>query len=400
MASFTYTAIEAGGGRVEGVLTGPSEGAVLAELEARRLTPVSIVAAADRSGPRWLKRSGIGARALGESYGQVSDLLHAGVPLLRGLRLLGGRKSRPGLAAVYRALADAVEKGADLGAAMAEMEGVFPPVHVAMVRAGERGGFLESVLGRLGRLVQRQAEMRAKVVGNLVYPGVLVVMGVAVGGIIFGVFVPKFRPVFERMGGELPFITRVVFGASDALGRYAPITALVGAVAGVAVWRLLRREGVRERLEAWKTRMPVVGPLVRGFATARLCQLLGTMLANGVPLLTALQIAKDGAGNLLMERAIEAATESVRAGQALAGPLSASGLLDDDVVEMIAVGESANNLDEVLIKVGETIETRLDRQLGIAVRLIEPLLLVVIAGLVGVVAAALLLPMSKVSGAL
>jgi general secretion pathway protein F/type IV pilus assembly protein PilC len=246
----------------------------------------------------------------------------------------------------------------------------------------------------------KQAEMRSKVIGNLIYPALLVVLGLFVGIAIFGFFIPKFRPMFANVKGGLPLVTKFVFAVSDALGKYGLITAGVVAVLGVVVWRLSKRPDMRERIEIAKTRMPVIGGLVRGFATARLCQLLGTMLSNGVPMLAALKIAKDGTGNMLMARAIENASEAVKGGQPLAAPLGESGLLDDDVIEIISVGESANNLDEVLLKVGDSIETRLDRMLGSAVRLIEPLLLLAMAGVVGTVAAALLLPMSKLSSSL
>lgn len=397
MATFEYIALTGAGERIRGALHGASEQAVLAELESRQLTPVSITQQPDRTASASRR---ISARRLGESFEQLADLLRAGVPLLRGLKLLAGRKSSPSLAAVYRTLAEGVEKGSDLGAAMQNETGVFLPVHIAMVRAGEKGGFLEDVLGKLGRMVIRQAELRAKIIGNLVYPLVLVCTGSIVGGVIFGVFVPKFRPMFEKLGDGLPLVTRIVFMMSDAITRFGLVTAgVIAVVAGVA-WSLLKRPVWRERAEILLTRAPVIGPITRGLATARLCQLLGAMLGNGVPMLAALQIAKGGTGNLLMRNAVEASIEAVRAGQALAPPLTASGLLDDDVAEMIAVGESANNLDEVLGKVAETIEARLDRLLGVAIRLIEPLLLVMLAGTVGVVAAALLLPMSKLSGAL
>jgi general secretion pathway protein F/type IV pilus assembly protein PilC len=192
----------------------------------------------------------------------------------------------------------------------------------------------------------------------------------------------------------------VVFAVSDLIGKYGLVTAAVVAVGAFGLWRAMLREDLRERLERMRTRMWVVGPLTRGFATARFCQLLGTMLANGVPMLAALRIAKDGTGNILMTRAIEKAAEEVQAGRPLAQPLGESGLLDDDVIEMISVGVSANNLDAVLLKIGESIEVRLDRMLAAAVRLIEPLLLLGMAGVVGVVAAALLIPMSKLSSSL
>jgi len=396
VATYHYTALSSTGARVSGILSAVSEQAVLIELESRRLTPVSIKEEAGGAAPR--RR--IGQRALGESYTQLADLLKAGVPLLRGLRLLAGRKATPNLAAVYRELAEAVEKGADLGVAMSNDPGVFPQVHIAMVRAGEKGGFLEDVLHKLGAMVVKQAELRAKIVGNLVYPMVLVAMGLVVGGVIFGVFVPKFRPMFDKIQGGLPWITKAVFVASDALTMYGPLTALGLGVVGFAVWRTAKRPALRDRIARWQARAPVIGPIVRGVATARLCRLLGAMLGNGVPLIAALQIAKDGTGNALMRAAVENASESVRAGQPLTPPLAASGLIDDDIAEMIAVGESANNLDDVLVTVSETIENRLDRVLGVAVRLIEPLLLVALAGIVGIVAAALLLPMSRMGGSM
>ncbi len=385
------------GQRVSGSLAGPSEQAVLAELESRQLTPVVIEAGAERKAGFG---RGVSTRRLGESYGQMADLLRAGVPLLRSLKLLGGQKSRGHLALVYRNLAEAVEKGSDLGAAMEISEGVFPPVHIAMVRAGEKGGFLEQVLARLNVLVTRQADLKSRLIGNLIYPSVLVVFGVGVAGVIFGVFVPKFRGMFAKLGDDLPVVTKLVFAVSDAITAHGLATAVVLAGLIVAVWRMLQNAQVKAWISARIVRAAVLGPILRGFATARFCGLLGSMLANGVPVLTALGIAKDGAGNLLMVKAIEEASESVRSGEHLAPPLSRSGMFDEDVVEMIAVGESANNLDEVLIRIGDTIEARLDRQLTAAMRLVEPLLLLVLAGVVGVVAAGLLLPMSKLSSAL
>ncbi len=397
MPTFEYQAISISGQRTAGVLAGASEQAVLSELEMRRLVPVSIK---EKSGAAPGAKRRVSQRAIGTSYTQLADLLRAGVPLLRGLKLLGNRRSKPVLAGIFKDLAEAVEKGADLGAAMAEMPGVFPPVHIAMVRAGERGGFLEDVLARLGGLVLKQADLKSKIIGNMVYPALLVVLGIGVGIAIFGFFIPQFRPMFANLKGGLPFLTRVVFSLSDAITRYGLVTAIVVAVAAVGLWRLSKREDVRVAFAKFRTRMWVVGPLTRGFATARFCQLLGTMLSNGVPMLAALKIAKDGTGNLLLSRAIEQAAEQVQGGKSLAGPLADSGLLDDDVIEMIAVGESANNLDEVLLKIGDSIETRLDRMLGAAVRLIEPLLLLAMAGVVGSVAAALLIPMSKLSSSL
>ncbi len=396
MATFRYTAISASGERIEGILVGDSEQAVLAELDSRQLTPVAVAPAAggsDQSSGR------LPARQLGESYGQLADLLRAGVPLLRGLRLLGGRRSRPRVSRVFASLAQEVEKGSDLAAAMERRSDSFPTLHIAMVRAGERGGFLESVLAQLGGLVIKQAELTGKILGNMIYPAVLVVFGLGIAAVIFGVFVPQFRPMFARIEGGLPLVTTIVFIVSDAITKYGLVSAALLGAAGAGVAAAMRRPDVKARIDQARLRLPVLGPIQRGVATARLCRLLGSMLANGVPMLAALRISRDAVGNPVMQRAIDAAAEAVQSGAALAPPLEASGLFDDDIVEMIRVGESANNLSEVLLTIADTIEARLDRLLNVAIRLIEPLLLVLIAGLVGLVAAGLLLPLTKLSQA-
>lgn len=394
MPTFQYTALTMTGERVAGSLAGVSEQAVLSELESRRLTPVAVVAAKERTG---IRRRRVSLRALATSYQQTSDLLRAGVPILRALKLLGRRRSNPRLAEVFRELAEAVEDGEELAEAMERRPDVFATVHVAMVRAGERGGFLEPVLERLAKFVMAQAELQSKVVGSLIYPAVLVTVGSVILAVIFGVFVPKFQPLFERLD-RIPTITTFVFGVSSLVGRYGILT-LVGILIGaLTLWRLSKREDVSRRLAKVRTWMPVVGPLTRAMATARFCRMFGTMLANGVPVLQALHISKAAAGNLLLMEAVEEATEAVRAGDELAPPLARSGLFADDVLEMISVGESANNLDEVLVTIADTIDGRVERLLNGAVKLIEPLLLVVIALAIATVAAALILPMIQLSG--
>lgn len=396
MASFRYIAVSAAGARVSGEIAAPNEQAVLAELEVRQLTPVKVEARVERAatGAR------VPVRHLAEAYGQIADLLKAGVPLLRALKLLSNLKSRPNVARAFGKLAESVEKGSDLAAAMEEQSGAFATVHVAMVRAGERGGFLDQVMARLARLVTAQADLRAKVVGNMIYPAVLATVGTLVGGAIFIFMVPTFRKQLTSLQGGLPTITKVVFGISDLLTELWWVTLLVLIAAAIAAWRVSKVEAAKEWIAARMPRVPVVGGLLRAVVAARVCGLMGSMLANGVPLLTALAIAREGSGSRPMAKALGEAMERVRQGQGLSQPLAASGMLDPDVVEMIAVGEGANNLDEVFDRVAETLEQRVDRRLTVAVRLIEPLMLVLIASVVGLVAVALILPMAQMSSRL
>jgi len=392
MPTFEYIAIDAKGARTNGVLAGNSAQAVFAELESREMTPVRLSEQRDRSG-----RGGVGTRTLATAYTQLADLLRAGVPLMRALALLSRQKSKPRLAAVFRVLTERVSDGGELADAMATQSAVFPRVHVAMVRAGEKGGFLEEVFAQLGAFVLAEAELKGKIIGSLVYPIVLVTVGSGVLGVIFGFFVPMFREgMFSRLD-ELPAVTEFVLGVSDLVSGYGLILLALFAAAFVGIWRARSIPEVRRNISIVRTKAPVLGPLTRALAAARFCRLLGTMESNGVPLLTAMAIAKDAAGNVLMEEAIDEARDAVRSGEPLAGPLGRSGLFGDDVIEMIAVGEAAGNVDTVLLNIAETLEGRVDRLLAGAVKLIEPLLLVVIAGAIGLVAVALILPMTQMT---
>ncbi|MBX3363709.1 MAG: type II secretion system F family protein [Phycisphaeraceae bacterium] len=395
MATFRYTALRLTGERVVGELAGASEQAVIAELESRQLTPVSVEAR--KTGSR--RKRGVSARKLGTSYKQIADLLRAGVPLLRALKLLANRRTSPRLAEAFRELAEAVEQGEDMADAMAERPELFSRVHVAMVRAGEKGGFLEDVLDRLGQLVLAQAELRSKIIGNLIYPTVLVAFGGVVLWAIFAFFVPRVAGLFQQIPGELPALTKIVLGVSAAVGSYGLITIAVVVALILGVWRLARRAEVKHALAVFRTRVPVLGPLTRSLAASRFCRMLGTLLGNNVPMLASLDIARQAAGNILLEEAIAKATESVRGGETLAPHLAESGLFSDDVIEMILVGESANNLDEVLVSIADTIDHQIERLLSGVVRLIEPVLLLLIACVVVVVAMGLILPMVKLSSA-
>jgi len=394
MANFRYIALTSSGERVVGVLAGSSEQAVLAELEKRRLTPVQVAEHEERASP--LRRR-IGTRQLATAYTQLADLLRAGVSLMRGLRLLGASKSNPRLAAVFSEVGDAVAEGTELAEAMAARPDVFPRIHVAMVRAGEKGGFLDQVLARLGSFLQAQADMRARVVGSLIYPAVLVFVGIGILGVVFGVFVPKFRPMFTKMAedGNLPGLTRAVLGIGDVVSAWGPAIAVAAVILLLMLWRLVRKPETARRLDALVLRIPLIGPLIAALAIARFCRILGTMLGNSIPMLAAMQIAREAAGNAVLEDAIARSVEAVRQGQPLAPPLAESGLFTPDVVEMVTVGEQANNLDEVLITIAQTLESRIERMLQVVLKLIEPLLLLVMAVVVGFVAAGLVLPISQ-----
>ncbi len=391
MADFRYTAMNTAGARVSGVVSGASEQAALAELERRSLTPIQLAGQKGGAGAAASKGPRVGQARLATAYSQVADLVRSGVPLLRALRLIGRRKSAPKLAAVFDGLASEVEDGRTLADAMADVPSVFKPVHVAMVRAGEAGGFLEQALAQLGGLVRNQVELRQKVVGSLIYPAAIVCVGLAVLTILFAFFIPMFSETYEDV--QLGTISQLVFGISGFVRSYGIVLIVLAVAGGVGLRYAWKRDDVRVKLVEGASRLPVVGPLLRSLAVARVCRMLGTLMGSGVGMLQALNIARDAAGLPRMSAAVESAIEAVRAGEPLSGPLRESGLFPDDVIEMIDVAESANTLEPTLVTIAESVEQRTDRQLTIAVRLIEPMVIVAIAVCVVFVAAGLILPM-------
>jgi general secretion pathway protein F/type IV pilus assembly protein PilC len=399
MAVFAYIARDPSGKKVEGRVAAPTAQAVLTELQGRQLAPVRVQEVRDRAlaGGRGMQRR-VSTRELANAYRQLADLLRAGVPLMRGLRLLSRNKSNPRLANVMNTVADAVADGSRLADALEAHDDIFPDIQIAMIRAGERGGFLEPVLNRLGTFLEHQADMRGRVVGNLIYPVAILLLGVAIIIVAMVVFVPKFKDFYTRI--QLPWPTKLLLGASDVLTNYWLVAIIVIAALATLLWRAWQIPAVRRQLMIAQVRLPKIGALTRSLAVGRFARILGTLLSNGIPMLQAMQIARDAAGNILLAEAIDRAAEAVRSGETLAVPLAQSGLFAEDVVEMIAVGESANNLPVVLVTIADTIDKRVDRMLNLFVRLMEPVLLLMLAGVVVFIFVALIVPMMRMSASL
>jgi general secretion pathway protein F/type IV pilus assembly protein PilC len=399
MPDFTYTALASTGTKSTGTVTAGSEREAAAQLDAKGLFPISIALAAGSGEGKFTLFSGVSGRQLATMYGQLADLLQAGVPLLRSLELLERATTNKRLQAVMRDVRMNVAEGTGLAQAMAKHPRVFDDLVVSMVKAGQEGGFLEDVLARTAAFVEHQEDMKGKVVGAMAYPAFLMVAGALVLYILITVFVPKFEPVFEglKAKGRLPEITQVLLAVSHVLTN--PLWAsviflgLVGAGVGFTLWA--RTEAGRWIMDNVRLRLPIAGGLFRGLALARFTRILGTMLANGIPMLRALGIAKDSAGNRVIVKAIEQSAESITAGQKLADPLRRNKHFPTDVVEMIAIAEESNSLEKVLLKVSDSLERRTTRTLELAVKLIEPLMLLVMACVVLFVVLGLLLPIFR-----
>lgn len=385
-----------------GVLTASSKQDALGALSAKSLFPVRIdLAESTKSQQKYVGRR-VGARHLCVFYTQLADLLKSGVPLLRSLELLGKQSVNPTLKLVIQDVREQVADGTRLAEAMRPHPKVFTELAVSMIRAGEEGSFLEDVLKRISAFTEHQQELKNRVVGAMVYPAFLLVMGglIVSGMLIF--FVPKFEPIFERMGerGELPWATTTLIAFSEFAQKYwmGGLVVLAGGVFLLIQW-LKTPEG-RLKADQFRLKAPGLGPVVRSLAIARFCRILGTLLRNGVPILLSLRIAKDATGNLVLSEAISTAADNISEGKSLARPLQASGQFPEEVVEMISVGEEANNLEQVLINIAENMERRTNQLLDMLVKLLEPALLTVMAGIILFVVLALLWPIMQSSSIL
>ena len=384
MATFQYQARTTSGEIVSGLMQADNETAVARSLDERKLYPVRVV-----EQRRGRQRGGrIRGRDLGLLYGQLADLLRAGVPLLRSLDSIARAGVSERMVTVLRKIGEGVSGGKSLADAMADQPEVFASLHVAMVRAGEKAGFLEDVLSNLATFLERVDEMRAKVRGAMIYPVILSVLGVAVTIGMLVWFVPRLRGMLE--GSNPPAATRVLFTLSSLLREHYAILLVSIVLVAVGFSALIKSPWGRRVWERWRLSIPGVGKVIRTVSITRFCRILGTMMANGVPILQALHISKDATGSVILADSIENATESVRAGETLTDPLRVSGLFPAQILEMIAIAEESNQLDRVLVQIADTVERRTDRQVDQAVRLIEPLILVVMAAAIGLLAVGLL----------
>ena len=402
MPEFQYTARAMSGQEVKGLLTAGNETEVVSTLSSRQLFPLKIELAESARSEERLRGRRVKARDLAVFYAQLSDLLRSGVPLLRSLELLQKQSRNKVLTVVLQEVRNDVADGTRLAEAMRQHPNVFPELAVSMVRAGEEGSFLEDVLRRIADFTEHQEDLKGRVVGATVYPLFLILVGGLVLTVMMVWFVPKFEPVFQRLEArnELPWATTAVVTISDTLGNYG-LYLLIGVVFAIALgMQYVQTDEGREQLDRGKLAVPGAGKIYRSLAIARFCRILGTLLNNGVPILNSLRIAKDATGNRVLSRAINEASDFISAGKSLAQPLRASGQFPEETVEIIAVAEEANNLEKVLVDIAESMERRTYRYLELFVRLLEPIMLLVMALLILFVMLGLLLPVLQSSSVL
>lgn len=340
-------------------------------------------------------RNRVKPRVLAEFTSQIAVLLNAGIPITKSLRILEGQLPQGPMKRIAASLVEDVEGGTALSEAMAKFDLVFDPLYTNMVRAGEAGGVQEEILNRLSAFLTQSESIKARVKGALYYPAAIMTVALAVLMLVFAFVIPKFKTVFESLGqSSLHWTTELVMGIGDHMKAWW-WTYLVGIVFVVALHRLLLAKvaGYRSLMHKLALRAPLFGKLVHKSLVARFARTFGTLIQSGVPHLEALDILSASTNNVHMRSAVGMVQASIREGAGFAVPMGESHMFDDIVVNMVDVGEQTGELDRMLAKVADRYEADVDRTVETTFKLIEPILLVVMAVAVGFIVFALFMPL-------
>jgi len=328
---------------------------------------------------------------------QLATLTKAGIPLAESLAALVEQASSDKLKRTLAEVRTKVNEGMSLADSLQEHPAIFPDLYINMVRAGEASGSLEQVLTRLADFLDNQARLRGKISGAMVYPVVMAVVGVLITGMLMVVVVPKITEIFADMGKALPWNTQLLVFISNITGKY---WWLIIILSGLAVWGFKRWKKSPKGKPAWDRfvlRLWVVGPLVRMVAVGRFSRVLGTLLAGGVPLLSALEIVKHLLGNDVLTKVVEEARVAIREGESIAAPLAKSGQFPPMVTRMIAVGERSGHLEEMLANVAQAYDSEVELKINRLTTLMEPLLIVSMGGVVGFIVFSILMPILEMN---
>src|SRR4051812_16037277 len=399
MPTFAYIALDRQGRQTAGTLPADSRGAALDQVIGRGLSPVSVkeeasaASAAKAAAAKVSTSTKVSASAVESFTRELANLLAAGLSLSKALHLLRREASSPAARNVWTQIHDDVVGGTPLADALGKWPKAFSTVYVAMVRAGEAGGFLHVVLQQIADFRAREQDLKGKVKAAMIYPAVLAVLACAVLVFLLTFFIPKFSGIFAEFGGKLPLLTQAIVAVSTVVMKYGPFLAVALVIIIVGAKRAMTSEAGKRFFERLFLRLPAIGTVSARFALVRFCRMLGTLIGAGVPLINALKVAKEALGNQTLADTVSNAIDEVQRGSALSRSLAVSPLLfPPSVVEMVAVAEETGRLDKELIRLSTSYEGELDRRQRMLVALAEPVLLFVMAGLIGTVVVGMLLP--------
>jgi type IV pilus assembly protein PilC len=422
MPKFSYVAMDSRGKETKGTLDVASQSEAIARLKDMGVFPTKVVEAEKAKEPPSKSTKGGGKPAKGGKGGiqfniklpqipflggrvptkllttftrQLATLVDAGLPLLRGLKVLEKQEKNPTLKSTLNELATAVEGGSTFSEALAQHPKIFNRLFVSMVKAGEMGGVLEVVLNRLSEFMEKAQKIKGKVVAAMFYPSAVMTVAVTILTVLMVYVVPKFEEIFKDMleGASLPWFTGVVLGISRAVKGNALIT--LGILVSIVVLiKLVTRTRIGRRfVDKLKLITPGLGPVLSKVAISRFTRTLGTLVSSGVPILQALTIVKETSGNVIIGDAVAKVHESVKEGETITAPLEAANVFPPMVISMVDVGEQTGALPEMLMKIADNYDEEVDNAVSAMTSLLEPVMIVFLAVIVGSIVIALFLPL-------
>lgn len=402
MPTFKFQAKAEDGRLVKGELDAGSEAEARIRLRAQKLIPIRVgqdSAIAAAAGKMPMMRASVSSKDLQIFTRQFAVLVSAGVPIVQSLEAMSRGARSPGLTAALQKVTADVERGRRLADALAAQPSVFDRMYVNLVRAGEEAGALETVLNRLAEYIEKSVKLRGKIISALWYPVMIILVAIVVICIVMIFVVPKIASMFKDNGQQLPALTQLVISMSNFCQHYWFL--IVAALIGFPVlFRMYyESEDGRKTLDPILIEIPVFGTLIQRGAIARFSRTLATLLTSGVRIIDALDIAAGTVGNWVLEQTFINAKNSISKGRSLAEPLNAAPHVPKMVVQMIAIGEATGNVDQMLNKIADFFEDEVENATEAMTSLIEPLLMVVLGGIIAVIVIAMYLPLFNLAGA-
>jgi general secretion pathway protein F len=341
--------------------------------------------------------TGVSSQDLAIATRQLATLIAAGIPLVEGLTALVDQIEQPRLKKIMGVVKQKVNEGSSLADALGEHPKVFSDLYVNMIRAGESSGALDVVLVRLADFTESQALLRNKIIGAMLYPAIMVVVGIAIVGILFVVVIPKVTKIFEDMNVTLPWTTRILIALSGFARDYWYVILIALPLLAWAMRAWLRTPSGRAWWDRTQLKVPVFGDLVRMLAISRFAKTLATLLASGVPIITAMDIVKNIVTNTLLSSVIDKARDAIREGESIAAPLKRSGQFPPLVYHMIAIGEKSGQLEEMLQNVAKSYESQTEMRITALTSLLEPIMIVAMGGGVAFIVFSILMPIMQLN---
>lgn len=399
MAKFAFEARDIRGRVLRGEIDATNEGEARVRLRAQRMVPLKVLRSdAQQSARKPGGAARVKPKELQIFTRQLSTLLGSGIPILQSIEVLSQSQRSPGLSTALRDIAADISRGRRFGDALAEHPKVFDRFYVNMIKAGEESGNIDQILNRLAVYIEKSVKIASKVKGAMVYPiAIIVVAGAVVTGLMIFV-IPKFESLFAQSGQELPGLTQMVVGFSKF---FLANWYLVFGGIGAAVFGLItyyRSDEGRKVCDQLLIRTPYMGDLIQKSAVARFTRTLATLLASGVSIMEALEIGSRVTGNFVIEMALVRARESISEGKSLTVPLSREKYIPEMVTQMIGVGEQTGAIDQMLNKVADFYEDEVDVAVSALTSIMEPMLMVVLGGIVAVIVVAMYLPIFNMAG--